>query len=254
MVMLLFGLSALPAQGAEPSTVAMQPSPRPAIQPIHRSDNGGGVLTGHVTGTVIDLTTGAPVAGVAVNVGGEVVTSDANGNYDHWLPVGTYTVTLALPSSQGTAAQGPMSVTVRAEAATVQHLNFRSPQPALPAQAPANQPVAPAVQSAPQPTAQPAAHGVAPKRLPRTGSNDYGAWVWLAFGALLLLAGGFVGFGPVMSGRSAALVLRTQAANLKLLGALLSTPAQSARRPSPRPAERPDDFLAALLETRRERP
>src|SRR5262245_11817600 len=129
IVMLLFGMSVLPAQGAAPSPVRMAPSPRPALAPDKRSTDA--LLMGHITGTVIDLGSGAPAPGVAVNVGGAIVQSDANGNYDHWLPVGTYTVTLALADGQGVPAQDVMTVAVLADAATVQHLNFRHPQQAL---------------------------------------------------------------------------------------------------------------------------
>ena len=128
IVMLLFGMSALPALGAAPSPVRMAPSPRPALAPVKGSSNT--VLMGHITGTVIDLSSGAPSAGVAVRVGDALVWSDANGNYDHWLPVGTYTVTLALADGQGTPAQDVVSVAVLADAATVQHLGFRDLQPA----------------------------------------------------------------------------------------------------------------------------
>src|SRR5436190_21520837 len=108
--MLLFGMSALPALGAAPSPVQLAPSPRPALAPMKGS--GDAVLMGHITGTVIDLNSGAPSAGVAVRVGSALVWSDANGNYDHWLPVGTYTVTLALADGQGTPAQDVMNVAV----------------------------------------------------------------------------------------------------------------------------------------------
>src|SRR5436853_353681 len=157
IVMLLFGMSALPALGAAPASVHMAPSPRPALASAKGSSDT--VLMGHITGTVIDLTSGAPSAGVAVRVGGALVWSDANGNYDHWLPVGTYTVTV------------------------------------------------------------------------------------------VLLAGGLVGFGPVLGGRSPGLVLRTHAANSMLLRRLLSAPAQSARPATPRAAQSSDDLLAVLLTT-----
>jgi hypothetical protein len=61
------------------------------------------------------------------------------------------------------------------------------------------------------------------------------AWPSLAFGMLLLLAGGLVGFGPVLNGRSAAALIRRHAANSQLLQALLSQPAR-------------DEFLAALFD------
>src|SRR5215211_6480100 len=139
IVMLLFGMSALPAHGAGPSPVRMAPSPRPALAPENGSSDT--VLMGHITGTVIDLTSGAPSAGVEVLVGGAKVWSDANGNYDHWLPVGTYTVTLVLADGQGLPAQDILSVPVLADSATVQHLNFRS---------------RPAAQAAPTAAAKPA--------------------------------------------------------------------------------------------------
>ena len=86
-----------------------------------------------------------------------------------------------------------------------------------------------------------------PKRLPRTGvdvaaADGSAGWRWLVFGMALLLAGGLVGFGPVLGGRSPALVLRAHAANSALLQALLTSPLRaSARRPES------DDLLAALL-------
>jgi hypothetical protein len=253
IVMLLFGMSALPALGAAPSPVRMAPSPRPALLPVKGSSNT--VLMGHITGTVIDLSNGAPSAGVAVRVGGALVWSDANGNYDHWLPVGTYTVTLALADGQGTPAQGVMKVPVMADVATVQHLNFRGQQaaPAAPTAASARPAAVQPVVATPTAVAEsaPASAGgapaVMPKRLPVTSESGSAAWLWLTFGMALLLAGGLVGFGPVLGGRSPALVLRTYAANSALLRTLLTAPVQPAHPASPRPAQPSDDLLAALL-------
>jgi len=201
---------------------------------------------GHITGTVIDLNSGAPSAGVAVRVGGALVWSDANGNYDHWLPVGTYTVTLALADGQGTPAQDVLSVPVLADSATVQHLSFRDPQPAPAAV------VAPPAVAAPTTVAAnvPAAAGSAPimpTRLPVTSESGSAAWLWLTFGMALLLVGGLVGFGPVLGGRSPALVLRTHAANSALLRTLLTAPMPAARQASSRATPTSDDLLAALL-------
>jgi hypothetical protein len=264
IVMLLFGMSAIPAQGAAPASVRMAPSPRPALSPAKGSSDT--VLMGHITGTVIDLNSGAPSAGVAVQVGGALVWSDANGNYDHWLPVGTYTVTLALADGQGTPSQDVLSVPVQADVATVQHLNFRGSQPAPAA------PAQPAATATPVPTAAPAqpvvahpaaaaptavatsvpasaggAPGVMPTRLPVTSEAGSAAWLWLVFGAALLLAGGLVGFGPVLGGRSPAMVLRMHAANSLLLRTLLAAPVQATRPAAPRAAPASDDLLAALL-------
>src|SRR5690242_15525001 len=109
IVMVIFGISALPALGAEPVNVMLQPSPRPAIDPLKRH-NGASLAMGHVTGTVIDQRTGAPAAGVVVSVGGDRVTTDANGNYDHWLPVGDYLVALELAGEQGVTEQDAVMV------------------------------------------------------------------------------------------------------------------------------------------------
>lgn len=240
IVMLIFGLSALPAQGAEPSRAALQPSPRPAIDPL-KHHSGSSVEMGHITGTVIDQRTGAPAAGVIVRVGLELLVTDANGNYDHWLPVGEYPVALQLATNQGAADQAELMVAVQPAVPTVQHLSFHSSAPAIaptavPVATPAAIPTAVIAISAAKPEPKPAAAASgAPKRLPRTGAEDNTAWMWLGFGMLLLLMGGMVGFGPVINGRSAAAVLRRHAANAQLLQALLSQPAR-------------DEFLAALFD------
>lgn len=248
IVMVLFSVSALPAQGAAPSPVRMAPSPRPALAKSNRSNEAA--LMGHITGTVIDLNSGAPVAGMPVIVGGAIVESDANGNYDHWLPVGTYTVTLALADGQGKPAQDIMTVAVVADTATVQHLNFRGQQaaPAAPTAA-AAQPAAAPTAAAAQPAAAPTAvaggaPAVMPTRLPVTSESSNAAWLWLMVGMALLMAGSLVGFGP---GRSPALVMASQAANSALLRGLLSTPLPAARPAAARPARANDELLASLL-------
>ena len=240
MVMMLFGFSAMPAQGAAPARPMLQPSPRPPLEPTSSpKELTIAVDQGHITGTVIDLTTGAPRPGVLVNVGGTIVLSDANGNYDHWLPVGTYSVALALAPEQGAPAQDVMMVAVEPNAGTVQHLNFRSPVVAV---APTAMPVVfQEKEVAPVATNS-------PKRLPRTGvdvaaADGSAGWRWLLFGMALLLTGGLVGFGPVLGGRSPALVLRAHAANSRLLQALLATPLRQKARSN----AKPDDLLAALL-------
>ena len=250
IVMVIFGVSTLPALGAEPTHVALQPSPRPAIDPL-KHHSGSSVEMGHITGTVIDQRTGAPAAGVIVSVGGDRVPTDANGNYDHWLPVGDYPVALDLAGAQGVAEQDTVLVSVQPSMPTLRHLSFHSLVPAVsvPAAAPAIAPIVVAAVPtavAAQP-APPAIHTNAatpkvsmdpsapPKRMPRTGSGNTAAWLWMAFGMMLLLSGGLVGFGPVLNGRSAAALIRTHAANRQLLYALLSQPAR-------------DEFLAALFD------
>ena len=256
MAMLLFGVSALPALGAAPLSVRMAPSPRPALAAVNGSSDT--VLMGHITGTVIDLSSGAPSAGVAVRVGGTLVWSDANGNYDHWLPVGAYTVTLALAQGFGISAQDVLTVPVLANEATVQHLNFRSPLPAsvaptavaaqpIPAQPAAVAPTAVAPTAIAPTAVAGGAPVVVPTRLPVTSESGSAAWLWLTFGMALLLLGGLVGFGPVLGGRSVALVLRTHTANSALLRMLLKAPAQATRPASSRAAPASDALLAALL-------
>ena len=221
MIMIMLGVGALPALGAERPMPALQPSPRPAINPV-RHGTGTGVQMGHVTGTVIDQRTGAPTAGVSVSVGGVTVTTDTNGNYDYWLPVGSYPVALSISSDQGTPSQGSVMVEVQPNAATVQHLSFVSPAPAA---APAAQPAAPAAAAAtPVPAPKPVAAVRPPQRLPRTAESGGTPWAWIVFGMLLLMAGGVVGFAPLAGGRSAGAVLRAQAANSALLRALLAQP------------------------------
>jgi LPXTG-motif cell wall-anchored protein len=226
IVLIISGVGALPALGAEPQIVALQPSPRPAIEPVGQA-GGNGVQMGHVTGTVIDQRTGAPAPGITVRVGDATVTSDANGNYDHW-------VALSLSPAQGEAVQGAVTVTIQPNSATIQHLSFISPAPAtsVVAGAPAAAPkLVPTVHADAAPT--PAVD--APKRLPRTGSEGSPAWMWLAAGMLLLMAGSVVGFAPVINGRSAAALLRTQVANVAFLRTLLAQPPV-------------DEFLTALIE------
>ena len=94
---------------------------------------------------------------------------------------------------------------------------------------------------------------VMPKRLPVTSESGSAAWLWLTFGLALMLMGGLVGFGPVLGGRSPALVLRTHAANSALLRGLLAAPVRATRPAAPRASESSDDLLAALLtaETRK---
>lgn len=103
-----------------PPTTTPIPQPEPAPAPRR-------LKPGRITGTIIDVTTGAPAANVAVRIGSRIVVSDANGNYD-WsgAPVGDYEVALALPADWGIPLQSTLVVTVGEQDTTVQHLFFRS--------------------------------------------------------------------------------------------------------------------------------
>lgn len=105
-----------------PTTATPQPVPNDQATP----------LPARITGTVIDQRTGAPVAGIAVQVGDGVVQSDANGNYNRdGLAPGDYSVSLRIDPSQGTPAQGPIVVRLLDGQVVVQHLAFTSPVPTV---------------------------------------------------------------------------------------------------------------------------
>jgi hypothetical protein len=130
--------------------------------------------TGRITGTVIDVTTGAPASGIAVVVGDASVKTDQNGNYDrNGLPAGTYLISLDLQPIQGMPEQGMVQVDLADGATVVQHLAFRSQPAATPTIAVAT-PVA--------------ATPVMPSRLPVTAAERDTAWLWGL--AVLLVACG----------------------------------------------------------------
>jgi hypothetical protein len=174
--LLLAGLSSWAGPGIAAVHAQTQPPPRPTLtpaptpKPSSGSNDTSEPATGRITGTVIDLTTGAPAPGVAVTVGDTTVTTDANGNYDRsGLAAGDYQLALALAAGQGAPAQAPIVVTLAADATVIQHLSFRSPPPA-------------AATPTPAPVTQPAA-------LPTTGGPADGAWLVLVLGLMMIVGG-----------------------------------------------------------------
>lgn len=176
--MLLAGLLLLPGSGAPVASAQPLPQQRPTLTPVPptptRRPAGDSdptpAATGRITGTVIDLTSSAPAPGIAVQVGDALVTTDANGNYDRsGLPAGSYRVALVLASGQGAPEQAAATVALAAGATVVQHLAFRSPQPA-----------------APTPTAAAVAMPVA---LPRTGAPAERLGLALGLGLAALALG-----------------------------------------------------------------
>jgi LPXTG-motif cell wall-anchored protein len=162
---------ALGSMLAAAPTYAQSLPERPTLTPIPgpQSDDdqqdSPGAPSGRITGTVIDVTTGAPAPGITVSVGGVAVTSDANGNYDRsGLAAGDYPVALVLTAAQGVAEQGTITVALADGATVVQHLRFRSPVATAP----------------PDPVV-----------LPATGGSESASWL-LMVGVLMLLAGGLV--------------------------------------------------------------
>ncbi len=171
-LLLLISTAVVRAQDQPPPRPTITPSPTAIPTPAPTSqpdDSGNPAATSRITGTVIDLTSGAPAPGIAVTVGDQTVTTDANGNYDRsGLPSGTYLVALALTEGQGTPAQNPINVELAAGATVVQHLAFHSPVRAV------------------TPTPPPPS---APGELPTTSGSAGDTWLGLSLGLALLAAG-----------------------------------------------------------------
>jgi hypothetical protein len=174
---LLWGTNVAHAQDLPPRpttipTVAPTAAPRPAPG----EEETAATLPGRITGTVIDQTSGAPTAGIAVQVGDVTVFSDANGNYgrDGLVP-GTYIVAVQPSASQGVTSEAPAAVLLESGATVIQHVAFRSPAPAA---------ITPLPTTAPVEVVQPA-------QLPSTGA-PISATSQNVYLALTLLAGGFV--------------------------------------------------------------
>lgn len=167
---IVLALAAALAFASVSLTQAQELPPRPTAIPTvaPTKERPTAIPTGRITGTVIDQTSGAPAPGIAVRVGDTVTISDANGNYDrNALAAGTYEVALLLTAEQGETAQAPVKIELAADATAIQHLFFRGPVTAVPAQA---EPV--------------------PAALPATGAKDQARWLILL--ALLLAVGGWL--------------------------------------------------------------
>jgi hypothetical protein len=142
VVLLLPLLLALPLASAQPADQTGQGQqadplqedlpPRPSVIPTAGpgggSGSGGGptpVPLGRITGTIIDLTTGAPVPAMPVQVGNVVVYSDEFGNYERpLLPSGDYRVELLLDPEVAVPQQDPRTVRIDGDETEVEHLFF----------------------------------------------------------------------------------------------------------------------------------
>ena len=257
--MLALGVALTPAANGAPAPAPLlEPSPRPTLVPTaaprptaRPSHKTAATQYGRITGTVIDQTTSAPTAGMVVLIGDHTVLTDANGNYDTWVPVGSYRVSLTLSQAQGTSAQADKTVAIATSATTVQHLYFTSPAPvAAPTTAPTAMPSA-------APTALPAvgvlpdvAGGTVPskpEKLPVTAGDDLPLALWLWLALFLVVGGGVLNSRAVRNalvGRALATNTPTNVDNFTLLLTLLT----AAPRPVPiaKPASSKQD--AALLE------
>ncbi len=235
VMLLMAGLSALlPGAAFAQQDPLPAPSPRPAVEFTEQSSGGGSApdrsaIPGHIGGTVIDVVSSAPVPGMPVRIGDNIVTTDQDGNYGIWVSPGTYLVNVAPAPGQGDVVDGPMTVVVEPETPVIQHLRV-----ALPArQAPAAEP-APVVEAAPV---------EAPRRLPRTNDAADSAWLWVLSGIMLMSSG--IALSMLPSGRRILVARAAEVAHLRnqaLLRRLLH------ERPTPR-REKDEELLRKLLDS-----
>ncbi len=132
LVALSFGLTLGLAPTPAAAKPALQPWTRPTLVPTAEPSGDGTpkpAAPGRITGTVIDVRTGAPVSGQQVLVGDTTLTSDSAGNYEVWRAPGQYLVSLVLGPDAGTVAQTPTLATVWGSDTVVVHLFFTSPAP-----------------------------------------------------------------------------------------------------------------------------
>ncbi len=203
--MLVLAVLALPAVGAPPASgPAAQPSPRP---PISGASAGGGGHGGNdgdssnagqgaIVGTITDLSSGGPAAGVMVSVSGyPPVSTDKDGRFSvSNLPAGQYTV--ALSPGQGQSSQGPVFVSLDGQNRVTVDLTYSS----RPQQLPTDTPQA-AAMSAPAPaaSAQPPHGTVAaapPRAMPSSGGPAGPEPLIIAgLGLALVLVGGALHLG-----------------------------------------------------------
>lgn len=232
-LLLIVGISALlPGAALAQQDPVPAPSPRPALQFTEQSSGGSSApdrsaIPGHIGGTVIDVVSSAPVPGMPVRVGDNIVFTDQDGNYGIWVSPGTYLVNVAPAPEQGAVVDGPATVVVEPETPVIQHLRVALPVPDVKA-------AEPAVEEVPV---------EAPRRLPRTNDAADVTWVWVSFGILLIGAGVVLGMLP--AGRR---VLSTSAAGI----AQMSNQAFLQKLLSERPAKRStqdDALLRELLES-----
>lgn len=117
----------LPASSASSLTGPLPaPSPRP---PLGGGGGGGGGSagpTGAIFGTVVDISTGQPAAGMEVDVSGQIVRTDSDGSYSiTGLPAGQYELAPVL-DGQGMLIQGPMYANVDGVNSVTVDLNYAS--------------------------------------------------------------------------------------------------------------------------------
>ncbi|MCX7789653.1 MAG: hypothetical protein N2378_03355 [Chloroflexaceae bacterium] len=223
-ILLVLGMVVVPAPAPVVAGPALQPSPRPPLEPTAPAEGGLPAPTpvpyGRVTGTIIDLRTGAPAPGKLVVIGDSTVVSDANGNYDRWVVSGSYNLNLRLRDGEGQVAQPPQEIVVGNGDTVVVHLFFTSEAPVAPAAPESAATVAPTATVAPPPAE---AVAVAPVSLPVTAAT--GASVP---GPLLLMGAALLGLGALLQVRPRRRAARRREADQRLLRRMLATSPEDA--------------------------
>jgi hypothetical protein len=216
-----------PARPPVPRPDSPPPPPPPPPPPVAVEDNSYRAPTpvplGRITGTVIDLRTGAPIVGASVAIGSHLVTSDANGNYDIWVEAGLYPVALQLTEGQGAPANGAQDAMVWGNDVVTLHLFFTSVAPLT--TTPLSVPTEPVLALPPPSEVE------VPVSLPVTAGEDRVAAALLLAGVALLM------LGTVLAMLPRHLLAQAHVADQRLLGALL--------RRTPRPDT--DEILNDLL-------
>jgi hypothetical protein len=190
-LMIILALLVWPVGSAPPAGGPMlAPSPRPPLGQDSGggsgdggSDSGGSSNSGSsgptsaIVGTVTDLSTGQPGAGIEVSVNGQIVRTDTDGSYSiTGLTAGGYTVSPEL-GGQGEAAQSAVYVNVDGQNSVTVDLDYYSQAQPLPTDTPQ-----PAVSAADPPPELPNSGGVTAHR----------PLVIAGFGMLLVAAGGML--------------------------------------------------------------
>ncbi len=210
-ILLMLGMVVVPTPVSVVAGPALQPSPRPPLDPTAPPEGGLPAPTpipyGRVTGTVIDLRTGAPAPGKLVVIGDSTVISDENGNYDRWVVSGFYNLSLRLRDGEGRPAQPPQEIAVGNGDTVVVHLFFTSEAPPVPTAAP---PVATPV---PEPPAPADVVAVVPVTLPVTAAGGAG----VPPGLLLVLGVALLGLGALLRARPRRRAARRREADQRRL-------------------------------------
>ncbi|MBE7555619.1 MAG: carboxypeptidase regulatory-like domain-containing protein [Anaerolineales bacterium] len=174
-----------PVEGA-PALYQLGDSPLPTPTLATLLDTTGASSNGTISGTLTDLSSGRPGAGIEVVVGEAVARTDENGNFAlSGLEAGTYVVSPRL-EDQGTPAQGPLFVNLDGQSQAIVNLAYYSQAQPLPTDTP--QAVLNTVPT-PLPTPLPAA---TPPALPNAGGPgipQHQPLVFMGLGLVLMALG-----------------------------------------------------------------